>query len=61
MGPKTHAPYHCKVSHGVRYKLLMGVVTVPLVRGTVGCPGEVEDHQQACAWLVVLSTNILKY
>ena len=41
MGQKTCMPCQHEVSHGVRYKLLIGVATVPLVRGTVGCPGEV--------------------
>ena len=38
---KTPGAYPCKVGHGIMYKLLMGAATVPLVRGTVGCPGEV--------------------
>ena len=33
--------HNCKVSQGIMYKLLMGAVTVPLVRGTVDWPGEV--------------------
>ena len=61
MGPRTPGHYQHEVSHGVMNKLLMGAVTVPLVRGNVGCPGEVEDCKQACAWLVVLATNILKH
>ena len=39
MVPKTHMPYHHKVSHGVRYRVVMGAVTVPLVRGTMYCSG----------------------
>ena len=61
MRAETPGLYHHEVSHGVMYKLLMGAVTVPLVRGTVGCPGQVEDCKQACTWLVVLATNILKH
>ena len=52
MGLKTPGHYPCEVSHGVMYKVLMGAATVPLVRGTVGCPGEVDDCKQACTWLV---------
>ena len=61
MGPKTPGHYPHEVSHGVMYTLLMGVATVPLVRGTMGCLGEVEDCRQACTRLVVLATNILKH
>ena len=60
MGQKTQGPCHPEISHGVIYKLLMGgTVIVSLVRGTLGCPGEMKDHKQACAWLVVLATNVL--
>ena len=60
-GAKDHVPFPYEVSHGVRYRLLIGAAAVPLVRGTVGCPGEVEDCKWACTWLVVPATNILKH
>ena len=41
-------PCLLEVSHGIMYKLLRGAATVPLVRGTVDCSGEVEDHRQSC-------------
>ena len=60
MAWRTLGPCLLEVSHGIMYKLLSRTATVPLVKGTVGCSGEVEDHRQPCVWLVVLATNILK-
>ena len=59
MGPKTHMPYHHKVSHGVRYKVLMGAVTVPLVRGHHVMFWKVKGSKGR--ELAALVTNILKY
>ena len=60
-GWRILGPCLLEVSHGIMYKLLRRAVTVPLVRGTVDCSGEVEDCRQACTWLVVLATNMLKH
>ena len=40
--------FHHEVRHGVINKLLMGGSNSALVRGPVGCSGEVKDCKQAC-------------
>ena len=59
MGHKTHAPYHHKVSHGVKYKEVMGAATMPLVRGHHVLFWRVEGSKGR--ELAALVTNILKY
>ena len=49
MGQRILGPCLLEVSHGIMHKLLRGAATVPFVRGTVDCSGEVEDCRQACA------------
>ena len=61
MARRTQRPCLIEVSHGIMYKLFKRATTMPVVRGTVICSGEVEDCRQGCAWLVVLATNILKH